>query len=204
MKSRISLCLVVSALLLSTNIFGQTEQPAPGSQEEPKPISYGEEAPETSFKDKMFFGGSLGLQFGSYTYVDVSPLIGYKITERLQAGVGFTYIYYKVKQSTYYDPYETSTYGGRVFGRYYFLENFFAHSEFEILNMEVPSNFNPVNNYYTDMKRDNITSVMIGGGFAQPIGSNAAILLMALWNLTEEEFSPYQNPIFRIGISAGF
>ena len=68
--------------------------------------------------------------------------------------------------------------------------------------MEVPSEIGGTGNF--DYVRDNITSLMVGGGYAQPIGSNAALTLMILWNLTEEQYSPYQNPIFRLGFAAGF
>ncbi|MBL0343175.1 MAG: hypothetical protein IPP71_21290 [Bacteroidetes bacterium] len=152
------------------------------------------------FKDKLFFGGNLGLQFGNLTYVDVSPLIGYKITEKLHAGIGATYIYYRYKDS--FGNYETSIYGGRVFGRYYPIDNLFAHVEYEILNLDVPASV-PGSNYDV-LVRDNISSVLVGGGYVQPIGTNASLMLMVLFNLTEEQYSPYQNPIFRIGINAGF
>ncbi|MBK9045856.1 MAG: hypothetical protein IPL74_03855 [Bacteroidetes bacterium] len=46
--------------------------------------------------------------------------------------------------------------------------------------------------------------MLVGGGYAQEIGANASLVLMLLWNLTEEQYSPYQNPIIRIGINAGF
>lgn len=160
--------------------------------------------PSTPLRDRFFFGGSLGLQFGSSTYIDVSPLVGFKVTEKLHAGLGLTYIYYKVKDSYYNYEYETSSYGGRVFGRYYILQNLFGHVEFEILNMEVPAEVGGTGSGNFDYVRDNITSLMVGGGYAQPIGSNAALTLMILWNLTEEQYSPYQNPIFRVGFSAGF
>src|SRR5688572_2037774 len=107
------------------------------------------------FKDRIFIGGSLGLQFGSATYIDVSPLVGYQISKKLQAGVGVTYIYYKVKDSNYNYEYETSIYGGRLFSRYYILDNLFAHGEYEILNMEVPSEIGGTGNF--DYVRDNIT-----------------------------------------------
>jgi hypothetical protein len=156
-----------------------------------------DEKPSTPIRDRLFFGGNLGLQFGSSTYIDVSPLIGYQITEKFQAGVGLTYIYYKTK-NPYYGNYETSIYGGRVFSRYYFLENVFGHAECEILNMDAPNEMN------TELVRRNVMSVMAGGGYAQPIGQNAAILLMVLYNFTEDQYSPYTNPIFRVGITAGF
>ena len=31
-------------------------------------------------KSKLFFGGNLGLAFGTYTIVNVSPLVGYQFT----------------------------------------------------------------------------------------------------------------------------
>jgi hypothetical protein len=129
-------------------------------------------------------------------------MIGYQFTERLQGGVGVTYIYYKVKDSYYNYSYETSIYGGRVFGRYYFLQSLFGHVEVEMLNMDVPAY--DLNSATYDYVRDNITSVMVGGGYSQSLGGSAALYLMVLWNLTEEQYSPYQNPIFRIGVSAGF
>ncbi len=194
---KMSATAIVSALLLLSNLssFAQTDAPASSGYEK-------EERPSSPLKDRFFFGGSLGLQFGSATYIDVSPLVGYKITEKFHAGVGVTYIYYKVKDSYYNYAYETSIYGGRVFSRYYFLENLFGHAEFEVLNMDVPREISGSGNF--DYVRDNITSVMVGGGYAQPIGTNAALMLMILWNLTEEQYSPYQNPIFRVGFSAGF
>lgn len=206
MKRYFSAFCSLILFLVNVHAFGQEDQPNSTGQEQTKPISYGQEGPQSEHPilDRMFFGGSLGLQFGSATYIDVSPLVGYKITEKLHAGVGATYIYYKVKDTYYNYSYETSIYGGRIFGRYYFLDNLFGHLEWEILNMDVPSTntINGVQSY--DYIRDNIMSLMVGGGYAQPIGSNAAITLMILWNLTEEQYSPYQNPIFRLGIAAGF
>lgn len=171
-----------------------------GSPPEPPPQET--EKPRSPLMDRFFFGGSLGLQFGSATYIDVSPLIGYKLTDRIHVGTGFTYIYYKYKDSYYNYSYETSIYGGRVFGRYYILENLFAHTEVEMLNMEVPA-YDLSSQVYTYV-RDNITSVMVGGGYAQSLGNTSALYIMVLWNLTEEQYSPYSNPIFRIGFSAGF
>ncbi len=192
--------LVIAAALLVT--FNANRTSAQDSSVQGTQVPQQQGPPTTPLRDRFFFGGSLGLQFGNYTYVDVSPLVGYKITEKLHAGIGLTYIYYKVNDQ-YYGKYETSSYGGRVFGRYYILDNLFGHIEYEILNMEVPDGLN-TSGQYDVLVRENITSLMVGGGYAQPIGSNAALTLMILWNLTEEQYSPYQNPIFRIGFSAGF
>src|SRR5436190_23959647 len=71
------------------------------------------EESHSDFADRLFFGGNIGLQFGTYTYVDVSPLVGYKVTEKFHTGIGATYIYYSVSGGGY--DYSTNIYGGRVF-----------------------------------------------------------------------------------------
>jgi hypothetical protein len=129
MKTLLSFIITAGLALNAFNSFSQDTPPA-------NPMyDGGNHAPADAspLKNRFFFGGSLGLQFGSATYIDVSPLVGYKITPKLHAGVGLTYIYYKVKDSYYNYAYETSIYGGRVFGRYYILDNLFGHAEFEIL-----------------------------------------------------------------------
>jgi len=48
-----------------------------------------------SFTDKLTFGGNFGATFGTVTYVNLSPQVGYKVTERFIPGISATYIYYK-------------------------------------------------------------------------------------------------------------
>ncbi len=147
------------------------------------------------FKDRIYFGGNLGLQFGTQTYIDISPLAGYKFTETVSAGAGITYIYYKYKDSYY--TYSTSIYGGRIFGRYLFTNNLFAHAEVELLNMEL-YDLN-INDYY----RKNIISPFVGGGYIQRFSNNAGLYLLLLFNLNDSAESPYTNPIIRIGFNLG-
>lgn len=63
---------------------------------------------------KLEFGGNLGLQFGDYTIVNVSPQVGYKITPYSSLGItlGYTYCSYKS------DDYSTFKYSALTFGTY--------------------------------------------------------------------------------------
>jgi len=164
-----------------------------------------QESDKTTFADRFFFGGNLGLQFGNTTYIDVSPLVGYKITKKLHAGLGVTYIYLNSKvifSNSQVYRYETSMYGGRLFGRYFVLDNLFGHVEYEYLNLGYP--FYRTSTNKIEIQRENVHSFFVGGGYAQELGRNSAVVLMLLWNLNEGAYTPYQNPIIRIGINAGF
>lgn len=196
MKTYFTSIAAVILVLSSFCSFAQEGQQNPP----PNSLNNNDNHPSTPLRDRFFFGGNLGLQFGSATYIDISPLVGYKITPKLHAGVGATYMYYKYKDA--YFNYESSTYGGRVLGRYYPIESLFAHVEYEVLNIKMPSTVSGQN--YDKYIRQNIASVLVGGGYVQPIGSNASMMLMILFNLNEQQYSPYTNPIFRVGFSAGF
>lgn len=157
-------------------------------QEKPKGLTNPDKKP---FYERLYFGGNIGLQFGSVTFIDVSPLVGYKVTEDFSIGAGITYIYIKYN---YFNSYSTDIYGGRIFSRYYFLENLFAHAEVEQLSGQW--------DYFTN-RRFFVTSVLAGAGYRQPISDRASMNLLVLWNFNESIYSPYTNPVIRGGITIG-
>ena len=159
-----------------------------------------DEKPQMSFKDHLFYGGGLGLQFGTVTLVDISPMIGYKVTQRIGIGVSPTYKFYSY--TNYYGQSEnlkTNVFGGSIFTRIVILENVFAHAEYELLAYKTkdPSAGGVIQTL-------NYQSVLVGGGYRERIGENAFMNLMVLWNLNETPDSPYTNPIIRAGFSIGF
>ncbi len=150
------------------------------------------------FWDKVYFGGNFGLQFGDQTVVDVNPLIGYRVTEKLSVGITATYIYYKFRDPYYTSlSYSSNIYGGSIFARYFLLENIFAHVEGELLNLEVP---NPI---LRRNVREDIFGFYVGGGYRQPLGDRSSLNILLLYNLNDNANSPYQNPIIRIGFGFG-
>lgn len=147
-------------------------------------VTQQENPDDPSLWDKIYVGGNFSLQLGYFTYIDVSPMVGYRFTSRFSAGPGITYRYLKVRN---YDA--SSTYGGKIFARYLIGKQFFIHSEYESLNTEV---------YFTGrdrIVRDWVPGFFVGGGIYQPIGERAAVLIYGLYNLLYDNVrSPYPNP----------
>jgi hypothetical protein len=147
--------------------------------------------PRETFGQRLYYGGNLGLQFGTQTVIDINPIVGYRINPKLSAGIGIKYQYYKYKNIGY--TYETNIYGGSVFGRYNVFDGLFAYTEYAIINLEA----------FDTRKRTDVFSWFVGGGYAQPLGSRASMNIMILYNLTETRYTPYTNPIFRVGFGVG-
>lgn len=192
-------CLTPIIALLLLSIFSPELSSAQSNFERNKP----------SFADKLVFGGGFGLQFGTITLVDLSPVVGYRVTERLETGIGISYKYYKVKDYWYdynsnrsYDL-KSNIIGGSVYLRYNILKNVFAHTEFEQLQYRYTQYYNTGTGLTTEKETANISSVFIGGGYRQPISQNSYFFIMALWNLTESSLSPYNNPVLRMGVILG-
>ncbi len=150
--------------------------------------------PKARFWDKVYVGGNLGFQFGTVTFAEVSPLVGYNFTEKLSGGIGLTYQYYSYKDPSY--QLTTNVYGARAFGRYFFTDYLFGHVEFEHLNLDAFD-------FYPARRRVDVESFFAGGGYFQRIAGNSGLYVMLLYNFTETLYTPYTNPVIRIGINIG-
>lgn len=154
-------------------------------------------------KSKLFFGGNFGLGFGTNTFVNVSPQVGYRFNDYFAAGVGVNFNYYSYK--TYYsdgsDSRTSAGYTGfNIFGRVYPIRFILLQAQPELnyswgsikysngnLNEKLPGQFVP--------------SLLLGGGAAIPTGGrNGALLLMIQYDLVQDQRSPYGNrPFFSLG-----
>lgn len=158
-------------------------------------------------KQKLFTGGNLGLSFGSITYINLSPLIGYRFSDLFAAGVQINAQYESVR----YENFDNSLYkkerygviGAGVFGRVYPLRQFFLQ-----LQPEMNFIFGKVKYYdgTPEQKyRDQVPSLLGGGGYSQSLGGNSAFVIMVLYDILQDDRSPYGNkPIFRAGVNIGF
>lgn len=153
----------------------------------------------TSFRDRLYTGGGLGAGFGTVTWVQLAPIVGYMITNEFSAGVGVQYRYSSYKQVT--PKISTNDYGVNLFARYNIKAPFFAQIEYEYLNHEL---INAID--LSTIRRGN-TAFLAGGGMSQPLGGKAFLNITALYNLLYRPgdlFSPYSSPwVIRAGISLG-
>jgi len=160
---------------------------------------------------RWFVGGNIGLQFGYVTLIDVSPIVGYMITDRFAVGTGASYKYYRIREY-FFDSYQNQwkrfqshIYGGPLFARYYIAKQFFAQTEYEYLRFrnEVYVQNTSVQKYDREYQHVNVHSMFVGGGYRQFFGSGNAFEIMLLWNLNETPDSPYNNPVIRMGVAIG-
>jgi len=145
-------------------------------------------------KEKLVPGGNFALSFGNPYYVDISPSLGYMVTEGLLLGVGATYIA-SGGTSVYGYKYSFNFYGGRLLGRQKLFENFFANAELDFLN--VPYFYNTNN----ETLRKWLVSPLIGGSYVMPFGKRGGIQATLLYNLNfQQAFSPFPSPlVWRLG-----
>jgi hypothetical protein len=153
-----------------------------------------------SFKDRLFYGGNLGLQFGTITDIQVSPVIGYWLLPRVAVAIGPTYRYYKDPSS------ETALWGAKAYVQLAVIQDLssviplgshtgiFLHAEDELLSLN--SYFWKWPNPFTS-ERFYLNTVLVGGGISQHLGRRSALNFMVLWPL-DNPYSLYSNPEIRI------
>jgi hypothetical protein len=150
-------------------------------------------------RERLFYGGSFGLQVGTITDIEVSPVIGIWVLPRLAVATGPDYRFYK-------DPMgRTNIYGGRAYTEFVIIRDInsvipvglnmgiFAHFEDELLSLD--SEFWQIQ---TSSPRYNVNTLLTGPGISQPIGRRSSINMMVLWALKESEYYIYNGPEFRV------
>jgi hypothetical protein len=154
-------------------------------------------------KSKLFVGGGLGLAFGTYTIVNVSPLIGYHFSELFAAGVGINYSYYGYNDG--YWNYKQSYAGMSVFGRIYPVRQFFIQVQPQENYMwYTQSGIGSYQNQPTIKINQFVPSLLLGAGAAIPAG-NGAITISVMYDVLQNIYSPYyRQAVYGFGYNVGF
>lgn len=157
---------------------------------------------------RLLIGGSLGFSFGDYTFVNISPLIGYRLSPKFAAGININaqYASQRLKDNTgfTYERNNYSMFGGGIFGRFYPFEQFFLHAQPEYNSITMKRSEYDYDPVVRSKRTYGAPSLLLGGGYAQPIGGNSALTIMVLYDVLQDKNSPYMNrPIFSGGINVG-
>ena len=147
----------------------------------------GEYVPDqnSNWQDKLYYGGGFGLSGGSWGgSIRLSPVIGYMITNRVSAGVGVTYEYYKYN-NYYGQDFEDHRYGGMLFTRVNLFKQIFAYAEYSFMNYT----YNP-----STEERRSIDRMPLGLGLSQPLGKRSSVNFIAAYDVLYENAGPYASP----------
>ncbi len=153
--------------------------------------------------ERLFFGGSFGLQFGTITNIEASPVIGLWVLPRVAVAAGPSYQYYK-------DPVDgTSIFGGKAYLQITLIQDLnniipiginmgiFVQSEYQGLSLErsfwslIPEGNN----------RIYMGTFLAGAGISQPIGRRSSMNFTVLWALTDTEYQVYDSPEIRVSFN---
>jgi hypothetical protein len=143
---------------------------------------------------KARMGGVFGLQFGTFTSVELSPTFAYNVIERLQIGAGFKFIYLSQKNAfrdpnnpaITYLPFRTTMYGPSIFTRVMIWDRLFGHVEYEMINKE------PF--YSIDRnQRINVHHLLLGGGYALQMGNAGDMYITILLDVINSRESIYRG-----------
>lgn len=195
-KSRTVFLIILLVFISVSIISGQNaNEELPSSEQKTK-----EGVPP--LRDRLFFGGYLGLQFGTITNIQISPMIGLWLLPRLAVAAGPNYQYFKDQYSS------TNIYGVKGYMQFVVIKNInsflpvgantgiFLHLEDELLSLESSYWKNP-----SETGRFSINTLLAGGGISQQIGRRSSLNFMVLWALDDSGYGVYSNPEIRLSFS---
>ena len=135
--------------------------------------------------NRWTFGGGLGIGFGSNSYfnLQVSPRVGYKITEQLEGGIIGNVSWQKD------DYYNSVMYGFGPFVNYYFARSFFLGANLQQYFITTEAK------HYDYKYNTDETALYLGGGYMQNIGNNAFIQFGIMYNVLWQD----RDSIFSTG-----
>jgi hypothetical protein len=199
--------VIIAGILLNISLFGQTlpgqEKPVYDPQKtvtDQRPNKPNQRPP---LRERLFFGGNFGLQFGDYTNIEVSPMIGVWVLPRVAIAAGPSFQYYATPN------FKTTIYGGNTFVRLMLLRDLnnilpvgihlgiFGQAMYEGLSLD-NSYVSLISGLPDSGGRIYSDTFLLGPGISQPLGGRASLNLSFLWALSQPEYYTYGSPEIRV------
>jgi len=154
-------------------------------------------------RENLRFGGSLGAAFGNTTFIDISPMVGYQFTPRFQAGLGFIYNYYSIRDRRTNYRFSMHVFGVNPYAQFVIVQipqfHLFLRAEYALVNYD--TNFWWIN---LEANREWQHYPLIGGGILLPMGRAGGLSIQVMWDLLENNPTIFgRNPIIRAGFMFG-
>ncbi|MCL7969798.1 MAG: hypothetical protein M8867_09275 [marine benthic group bacterium] len=157
----------------------------------------GAQSNDGSFTDRIYWGGGISLAFWNYTAIRIEPLVGYRITPKFSAGAKLMYEYLRYER--FGGTVDSHSYGGSLFARYRFIPQLYGHLEYG------GQNYERIDASGIE-ERVGYPFLLVGGGFVQQTGRRTSLYFELLYDVLQDEDSPYDNggPFITVGIAVGF
>lgn len=134
--------------------------------------------------NRLRIGGNFGLQFGSYTYINISPTVGYLVAKNhLELGGGPIFIYQHYRYSNYYS-FSFFVAGVDAYARGFLYKGLYLEARYDPVNK--PS-------YYNTNRRLWVHHLLLGAGYAAPIGKIGVFNISLLYNVLNNNESIYRG-----------
>ena len=195
----------VVAILLSSLTLAQTPEPTPPAPvpqpqqpqpTPPPPPPPPPPAPAPPAPSKWFYGGGLGLSFGTVDYVSISPMIGYHVVPRFDVALQPFYSY-----TSYDSPdFTANNYGADLIARFNVFRRLFLEGRYEWISYQYL-------NFAGNEDRKSDSYPFAGVGYYLGRG-HVGVAFSALYNFSYDDndpFRPYDSPwIFQATVGVGF
>lgn len=180
-----SILLAATFMLLSVFVFGQDE----------------EEKEKRDPKTNLFTGGSISLAFYNNTFmVGGIPVLGYSLTNWLDAGIVVNYIYTSYRDvNISNDRVRQTMFGGGGFVKLYPVKFLFAQAQVEH-NFIKQKYISPGGGATINYPNFDVGSFLVGGGYTtgrEGRGGEPFFYLAVLFDISGNQNSPYTDNLGR-------
>jgi hypothetical protein len=164
-----------------------------------------------SLKERLWYGGGFILGFNSFGggvtaqnafLIGVSPMVGYKVTDKLSFGPRVELNFQTARYQFGSDVLSNNTlnWGIGGFGRHKFFDVLFAHVEYGYFNYEVVEGVDIDNEFLTRREGENQFLLGLGYNSGYPWGTEISIL----YDILAPEDTVQLPIVFRFGITYKF
>jgi hypothetical protein len=176
-----SLLLIVVGMLCGISVYSQDSIQQPASKK--------------SLKDKLFYGGTVGLSFGNYSRIAVYPTVGIRVSPKFRTGLQLGYEYISDDRGDI--RYTASNYGASILVQYNIIPALYIHIE--------PAFYNYDAYYVVGENRVWVPFIFAGAGLHQRLGRRSVIFVQVKFDLLQDSNSPYKSwdPFFDVGVAVG-